>query len=139
MGNVSDKFVNLLLEDQSLKFVLRKRDVYSKDRKSLDVERVHSCFRNAMCLIHFLGCILAAWVFLGLGFFQQLGGHKLYLDIVYYFLSYQCIYAYIKSEYTSDSERHVNHWEDVQRRLVSPKICPHSILDAMRMEPECKI
>lgn len=65
MSNVSDKLVNLVLEDQSLKFVLRKRDVYSKDRKILDVECVHSCFRNATCLIHFLANVLPAWGFFG--------------------------------------------------------------------------
>lgn len=83
-----DKLVNLVLEDQSLKFVLRKRDVYMKDRKILDVECVHSCFRNATCLIHFLACVLPAWFFSGLGLFLQVGSHKLYLDIIYYFLTY---------------------------------------------------
>lgn len=63
VSNVSDKLVNLVLEDQSLKFVLKKQDVYIKDRKILDVECVNSCFRNAMCLIHFLACVLPAWVF----------------------------------------------------------------------------
>lgn len=62
---MSDKLVNLVLEDQSLKFVLRKWDVYMKDRKILDVECVHSCFRNATCLIHFLACVLPAWFFFG--------------------------------------------------------------------------
>lgn len=71
VSNVSDKFVNLVLEDQSLKFLLRKQDVYIKDRKSLDVECVHSCFRNAVCLIHFLACILPAWLFFGFRVFFE--------------------------------------------------------------------
>lgn len=69
MSNVSDKLVDLVLDVQSLKFVLRKKDVYVKDRKILDVECVHSCFGNVTRLIHFLACVLPDWVFLGLGLF----------------------------------------------------------------------
>lgn len=63
MSNVSDKLVYLVLEDQCLKFVLRKKDMYIKDRKILDVECAHSCFRNVTCLIHFLACVLPHGVF----------------------------------------------------------------------------
>lgn len=47
------------------KFALRKEIVLVKIRKILGLEYVCSCFRNAMCLIHFLACVLSAcFVFL---------------------------------------------------------------------------